>query len=72
MVQFSPCPKAQVYLAATYPPGAYRPEALKAPGFGDINADTPGIAVTQRAALVSCRCHSDWGFQELEALEYGS
>jgi len=68
-VQFHPCPKAEVYLAALCD-DSYRPDALKQPGYADINSNTPGLAVTQRAAMIPCACHPDWGMKELEAVEF--
>lgn len=70
VVGFTPCQKSLVYLAALCLPGECRPGALDEPYIGDINTETPGPIVTQRAMRTACECHSSLTEQKLLDYEY--
>lgn len=69
IVGFGPCPRAHVFLAATYGPCG-RPEPYREAGLADIDVDTVLMAVIHRAALTWCPCHAGITVDELIAYQF--
>ena len=70
IVQFFPCPRANVFLAATYSPNGYRPDALMELYLAETNNEMCAEEVLQRAYFISCMCHPNITLNELRGYEY--
>ena len=68
IIQFHPCAKALVYLAAMQPQNGYRPDALREPGYSDISTESALEEVRNRASLTICSCHN--GLSKSDLFDY--